>query len=852
MRFLEQGQVAAGKLGGKRGVSSLLATALLCAGLSVPSASVLGQQVFMEDGQPVKGTNVTRVGTATTSYTKTPSGTWWIDEAATRTAYGATETGRDEWSVYLRDEKGRDIQIDLFRRMVSVTPKGMAKTDIGAITLAKLAPQPFADPYTNRVSGENITGAGILVNGVNWQFEKTSASATSWRMRQGVGSQWQDLVEVTRAAKQVMLRHADGRLFILDAGLVTDDIKSLFLIAPGQQPQKLGQLNSYTRKPVAVVAAPPPPPPPPPIPTVTKVIPATQIYAVRHSGGGRYCRVQGSTDWAQLDASGKAINYYGEASRQGNRIVLMHKSLDNRVEIDSSANSIGYGAKTGVLTPAFTITDYNPPCSAPPAPPPPPPPVTLATATHLQCSGIRELTQVSQDFWQWREADGSTKRTYVMRLRNQTDMILDSTDTPTERLTFNFAEKTVFRSNADGSPVGYYAGGAPQAHQRLCSDLTGYGSEFGQNRTAPATTPPLDEQSYTATSVVAAIKKIRSENARTFTTTIKDFRANYGTNLADLTYATNAVANVFGAGNNNLNQTIGFLDHPGGLTRTRSGRIVTSMSRASGVADSTCGVLMYSEPFFGNANIGWSTTCDVSKHPSAMQAVGEIVAVAEAKEIKFFKLPSNGQPYRELKHLTLTDPATAEYEVVGITYNPVSNRYYAFAANAGVTQDSGAARQKIRLCETPQGKALSDPTTRFGDCKMVDGVTLASQGAHLITQTDGSMFIVSNFSTNASPDVKDSGECVGAIDAERFHDYVTVTQIGGPGGLPWEVGLVKYSSDVGITKLNTCVTNRPAWRFGGSIRANQDGSIDVMWVGRFNRFVPMTDDIEFSGLTVRP
>ena len=261
---------------------------------------------------------------------------------------------------------------------------------------------------------------------------------------------------------------------------------------------------------------------------------------------------------------------------------------------------------------------------------------------------------------------------------------------------------------------------------------------------------------------------------------------------------------------------------------------------------------MYSEPFFGNANIGWSTTCDVSTHPSAMQAVGEIVAVAEAKEIKFFKLPSNGQPYRELKHLTLTDPATAEYEVVGITYNPASNRYYAFAANAGVTQDSGAARQKIRLCETPRGKALSDPTTRFGDCKMVDGVTLASQGAHLITQTDGSMFIVSNFSTNASPDVKDSGECVGAIDAERFHDYVTVTQIGGPGGLPWEVGLVKYSSDIGITKPNTCVTNRPAWRFGGSIRANQDGSIDVMWVGRFNRFVAMTDDIEFSGLTVRP
>ncbi|MBK9759177.1 MAG: RICIN domain-containing protein [Flavobacteriales bacterium] len=80
----------------------------------------------------IKGHNVGNVG-----YAEQGGGRFvriaprsWVERNPTG-AYNFTETGRDEWSVYLRDEARKiSIQLDLYRKKVSMTPDGGGKMDL--------------------------------------------------------------------------------------------------------------------------------------------------------------------------------------------------------------------------------------------------------------------------------------------------------------------------------------------------------------------------------------------------------------------------------------------------------------------------------------------------------------------------------------------------------------------------------------------------------------------------------------------------------------------------------------------------------------------------------------------------
>lgn len=76
--------------------------------------------------QTVKGTNVKRVVYKATSQNgagsfENSSGKTWVEykQAKGRTVHAQfTETGRDEWSVYMKKSDGATIQLDLWRKKI--------------------------------------------------------------------------------------------------------------------------------------------------------------------------------------------------------------------------------------------------------------------------------------------------------------------------------------------------------------------------------------------------------------------------------------------------------------------------------------------------------------------------------------------------------------------------------------------------------------------------------------------------------------------------------------------------------------------------------------------------------------
>ena len=83
----------------------------------------------------VNGRNVTRVDYGQGAFQQTGEGLWVELNAAGQPAFRFSETGRDDWSVYLHDaSRNLQIQIDLYRKWISYGTNHQARTDLYQIT----------------------------------------------------------------------------------------------------------------------------------------------------------------------------------------------------------------------------------------------------------------------------------------------------------------------------------------------------------------------------------------------------------------------------------------------------------------------------------------------------------------------------------------------------------------------------------------------------------------------------------------------------------------------------------------------------------------------------------------------
>lgn len=117
--------------------------------------------------QGVNGYNVTQANFSDGVFRQTGNGRWTEFNASGRATYSFTETGRDEWSVYLDDQsRNVQLQLDLFRKWVGYGQNGSGKSDLYRIRAS--SPRQIAYPPPRRaprpVSNTRNVNAGPIWN----------------------------------------------------------------------------------------------------------------------------------------------------------------------------------------------------------------------------------------------------------------------------------------------------------------------------------------------------------------------------------------------------------------------------------------------------------------------------------------------------------------------------------------------------------------------------------------------------------------------------------------------------------------------------------------------------------------
>ncbi len=320
-------------------------------------------------------------------------------------------------------------------------------------------------------------------------------------------------------------------------------------------------------------------------------------------------------------------------------------------------------------------------------------------------------------------------------------------------------------------------------------------------------------------------------------------------------------------------------DHVQGITMTASGRIVVSMSRSNDPSTTCNGLLAYSSPFDPHnpdLDLNWQIYCPSAddspeNHPSSIQAVGEVIIVGTHQGSRFYRIDRSGRMarIRDLNMQWVPNPSDSRgaRDSSGIAFNPVDERYYAINAGGPV----GVGSTRAQLCRTAARADLSG-TALFYDCTTFDTV-ISSQGANLMFNDDGTLYLVNAFPSdemwpddqNISQEEKAAwyeSRCVAdgaqalvrGWDVETpYTDIISVSQIDYSRWFATSAQVV-YQENVGRTQqIQTCVQNRPSFRFAGGVSTLTDGTMVALWAGRQNPPVALqTDGFEFSFQILEP
>ncbi|WP_155802594.1 hypothetical protein [Ponticaulis koreensis] len=371
---------------------------------------------------------------------------------------------------------------------------------------------------------------------------------------------------------------------------------------------------------------------------------------------------------------------------------------------------------------------------------------------------------------------------------------------------------------------------------------------------APASGQGADEMSPSVSDVRYQLAQMQGRHATLVDTEIEDLVDDYSAGM--------------GSG-----------DHIQGITITGSGRIVLSISRTETDPSTSCdGLITFSSPFDSadpDAELDWFFYCPSQAdspegHPSNIQATGEVIIVGTDNGSRFYHIGEDNV-VEYLDHLDMEFFFDNDNDGVleggrdasGVVYNQNDNRFYAINAAGTVVPDVVMAE----LCRTDANVSLLDDTTSFGECTEFQA-SISGQGSNLIMQDDGTMFLVSAFSSDEFwPDDSDDSQTSKAIaygiacleqgasvpleggwDMEvEYEDILHVSEIDYSTFNQSSANLI---SDVNLGRtqyLQACVHHRPAFRFSGGVSVLNDGMLLGLWSGRQNPPVnTQTDSFEFA------
>ena len=337
---------------------------------------------------------------------------------------------------------------------------------------------------------------------------------------------------------------------------------------------------------------------------------------------------------------------------------------------------------------------------------------------------------------------------------------------------------------------------------------------YPKSRSFPVVTPNVD----------AAVSAISGTDAKVIDTHLRGFVEKYGSGTT-------------------------IADHVQGITMTASGRIVLSISRTREGYGGCGGVLAYSSPYNpeANNNLTWNFYCgELDDHPSSIQAAGEIIAVGSFPGAKFFHLPDSG-PIEFLPHLTISGGRGA----IGFTYDPRTDQYWTLLSGGSITPKSTGTK----ICVSRAGVSPFDASTKLDDTCYDRTHYASAQGANLLMDSSGRKFIASLFSTNSfwpddRPDMTEKQkaayyvtECIGGSTIGIFNpnksvpyeDVAVLTEIDLTGQSP----TLPSQFNAGRTqRVQTCVHDRPAFRFAGGVATLKNDQTYALWSGRFLSALP--------------
>lgn len=323
-------------------------------------------------------------------------------------------------------------------------------------------------------------------------------------------------------------------------------------------------------------------------------------------------------------------------------------------------------------------------------------------------------------------------------------------------------------------------------------------------------------------------------------------------------------------------------DHVQGITMTASGHIVIAYSRTVDAAErdnntANCdGMLIFSKTPFDPDNpdndLDWGYYCDPQtsggpeKHPSTLQASGNILAVGTHQGSRLYRfdgsrifpLPQDSW-YENATYAVNTDGTDANdiwiggRDVSSLAYNPVDKRFYLI--NADGTTDVGTTN--INLCRSAPDISLVTPPAQVfteAECVKIENVYASANGANLIIQDDGKMFLASTFSTGDEPDVSWAGygtKCgfQAALLPDKntvvdFEDVLYVSEL----NYDQKTAKVQLTKNLRRTQTSQiCVHYRPAFRFAGAIASTSNDGLVGLWSGRQNPpIMTLGDSYEFA------
>lgn len=246
------------------------------------------------------------------------------------------------------------------------------------------------------------------------------------------------------------------------------------------------------------------------------------------------------------------------------------------------------------------------------------------------------------------------------------------------------------------------------------------------------------------------------------------------------------------------------IQHIQGVARLADGRYVFSHDTKNSM---TNGLLVFSRP---NADAVFSLVGNDQRHPSAMQACGNIVGVPmnEGGNSVHFWDGSNPSSPVELAHLKLTGISFCN--AVGLVYHEAKGKHYLLL---GSNHDDGNATHYLY---ESNGLPLTNPNCRFQNKRSI--TCFGSQGGmQLLYDVSGKLYLAATYRNGSGFESINLSEIVFNSDGSFTANNIT---------------------NITMSNSGSPTDPSPGFRWGGTIVPTSTNSIDVIGVDKTLSYGP--------------